>query len=144
MSDIKFLQINEEKDFDKPTYNDIDFSANNDIATVIGSEYLAQTIAKILKTDRTTGVPYPSYSTSISQIRTSNKDNSVIQSLISEEVVGALAYLKQLEESPIASEQIAGIESITLESVETNNIGNMLKVKLRVVARDGSVVKATN
>ena len=69
MPDIKFIKINTIEHWDKPTYNDIEFLENDDIAQVYNNDYVAQATAKVLKTDKNSQVPYPNYGTNLSNIR---------------------------------------------------------------------------
>ena len=143
MADIKFLQINSVESWDKPTYNDIEFLANNDIAQVYDNDYVAQAVSKVLKTDQNLSVPFPNYGTTLSQIRKSIVNNSLLESQVANDIIHALSYIRTLEESPCLTEQIAGITDISVETINIDKFTKAVSVTLNVVTKNGEVTTVT-
>lgn len=143
MPDIKFLNINTVEHWDKPTYNDIEFLKNNDIKQVYDNDYVAQATAKVLKTDKNSSVPYPNYGTNLSQIRKSVVGNSLMESLVANEIIEAMSYIKTLEESPSENEQIAGINNMTAKTLDLDKTTKALSVTMSVVTKSGNITKVT-
>lgn len=143
MPDIKFLNINTVEHWDKPTYNDIEFLKNNDIKQVYDNDYVAQATAKVLKTDKNSSVPYPNYGTNLSQIRKSVVGNSLMESLVANEIIEAMSYIKTLEESPSENEQIAGINNMTAKTLDLDKTNKALSVTMSVVTKSGNITKVT-
>lgn len=143
MPDIKFLNINTVENWDKPTYNDIEFLENNDIKQVYNNDYVAQATAKVLKTDKNNSVPYPNYGTNLSQIRKSVSGNSLLESQVADDIVEAMSYIKTLEESPSEKEQIAGIDNMITKTLNLDKFNKAVSVTMSVVAKSGGIVKVT-
>ena len=143
MPDIKFLNINTVENWDKPTYNDIEFLENNDIKQVYDNDYVAQATAKVLKTDKNNSVPYPNYGTNLSQIRKSVSGNSLLESQVADDIVEAMSYIKTLEESPSEKEQIAGIDNMITKTLNLDKFNKAVSVTMSVVAKSGDIVKVT-
>lgn len=143
MPDIKFININTVKNWDQPTYNDIEFLENNDIKQVYDSDYIAQATAKILKTDKNSQVPYPNYGTNLSQIRKNVVGDSLLESQVANDIVEAMSYIKTLEESPSEKEQIAGIQNMVAKTINLDKFNKALSVTMSVVAKSGNIVKVT-
>ena len=143
MPDIKFININTVKNWDQPTYNDIEFLENNDIKQVYNSDYIAQATAKVLKTDKNSQVPYPNYGTNLSQIRKNVVGDSLLESQVANDIVEAMSYIKTLEESPSEKEQIAGIQNMVAKTINLDKFNKALSVTMSVVAKSGNIVKVT-
>lgn len=143
MPDIKFININTVENWDKPTYNDIEFLENNDIAQVYDNDYIAQATAKVLKTDKNSQVPYPNYGTNLSQIRKSVVGSSLLESQVANDIVEAMSYIKTLEESPSDKEQIAGIQNMVAETINLDKFNKAMSVTMSVVSRSGEITKVT-
>lgn len=143
MPDIKFLNINTVENWDKPTYNDIEFLENNDVKQVYDNDYVAQATAKVLKTDKNNSVPYPNYGTNLSQIRKSVAGNSLLESQVADDIVEAMSYIKTLEESPSEKEQIAGIDNMITKTLNLDKFNKAVSVTMSVVAKSGNIIKVT-
>ena len=143
MPDIKFININTVENWDKPTYNDIEFLENNDIAQVYDNDYIAQATAKVLKTDKNSQVPYPNYGTNLSQIRRSIVGESLLESQVANDIIEAMSYIKTLEESPSEKEQIAGIENMVAKTLNLDKFNKALSITMSVVAKSGDITKVT-
>lgn len=143
MPDIKFLNINTVSNWDKPTYNDIEFLSNNDIKQVYDNDYVAQATAKVLKTDKNSQVPYPNYGTNLSQIRKSVVGDSLLESQVANDIIEAMSYIKTLEESPSEKEQIAGIENMNAKTLNLDKTNKAISITMSVVAKSGDIIKVT-
>lgn len=143
MPDIKFININTVENWDKPTYNDIEFLENNDIVQVYDNDYIAQATAKVLKTDKNSQVPYPNYGTNLSQIRKNVVGDSLLESQVANDIIEAVSYIKTLEESPSDKEQIAGIENMVAKTLNLDKFNKALSVTMSVVAKSGDITKVT-
>lgn len=143
MPDIKFIKINTIKQWDQPTYNDIEFLDNNDIAQVYDNDYIAQATAKVLKTDKNFQVPYPNYGTNLSQIRKSIVGDSLLESQVANDIIEAISYIRTLEESPSEKEQIAGIENMNAKTLNLDKFNKAVSITMSVVAKSGDITKVT-
>lgn len=143
MADIKFLQINGVEKWDKPLYNDIEFATNNDIIQVNNNDYVAQIVAKVLRTDKNSSVPFPNYGTTLSQIRKSIVNNSLLESQVANDIISAISYVRTLEESPSTSEQIAGISDISVETIDMDKFTKAVSVTLSIVTKNGETTTVT-
>lgn len=143
MPDIKFIKINTINQWDQPTYNDIEFLDNNDIAQVYNNDYIAQATAKVLKTDKNSQVPYPNYGTNLSQIRKSIVGDSLLESQVANDIIEAISYIRTLEESPSEKEQIAGIENMNAKTLNLDKFNKAVSITMSVVAKSGDITKVT-
>lgn len=142
--DIKFIKINSNSDvFDKPTYNDVNFLSNNDLELVYDEDYVAQQTAKVINTDQYSSDYYPNYGTSLNSLRVNPVGNSLLESAVQETIVGAVAYIRSLEESPSPSEQITGLNNIILETKTVDKVNKAVNVSMQVVTAAGKIVKVT-
>lgn len=144
MSDIKFININtKDRMFVLQTYNDINFASNNDLEMVYGSDYVAQQVAKVLKTDQYSSDYFPNYGTTLSTVRQSPIGNSILESSVQDTIVSAIAYIRSLEESPRQDEQIIGLNNIVIESQDIDKVAKAINVTMQVVTNSGNIVKVT-
>lgn len=143
MADIKFIKLNSVDKIFEPTYNDIEFLPNNDIAQVYDSDYVVQAVGKVLKTDKNSTVPFPNYGTNLNQIRKTVVGNALLESQVASDVVSAISYIRTLEESPSESEQIAGITGMTATTVDLDKFTKAVSVDLTVLSKEGKTVKVT-
>lgn len=142
--DIKFISIDsKQKAFEVPTYNDVEFMSNNDLVLVRDSDYVAQQVAKVLKTDQYSSDYFPNYGTILSSIRKNPIGNSLLESAIQETIVGAVAYIRALEESPSPSEQITGLDNIIVETQSVEKVNKAVNVSMQVVTASGQTVKVS-
>lgn len=142
--DIKFIKINSDVSvFDKPTYNDVNFLSNNDLELVYDENYVAQQTAKVINTDQYSSDYFPNYGTSLNSIRVNPVGNSLLESAVQETIVGAIAYIRALEESPSPSEQITGLNNIVLETKTVDKVNKAVNVSMQVVTAAGKIVKVT-
>jgi len=142
--DIKFIKINSDVSvFDKPTYNDVNFLSNNDLELVYDENYVAQQTAKVINTDQYSSDYFPNYGTSLNSIRVNPVGNSLLESAVQETIVGAIAYIRALEESPSPSEQITGLNNIVLEIKTVEKVNKAVNVSMQVVTAAGKIVKVT-
>lgn len=142
--DIKFIKINSDASvFDKPTYNDVNFLSNNDLELVYDADYVAQQTAKVINTDQYSSDYYPNYGTSLNSLRVNPVGNSLLESAVQETIVGAIAYIRALEESPSPSEQITGLNNIVLETKTVDKVNKAVNVSMQVVTAAGKIVKVT-
>lgn len=142
--DIKFIKINSDVSvFDKPTYNDVNFLSNNDLELVYDENYVAQQTAKVINTDQYSSDYFPNYGTSLNSIRVNPVGNSLLESAVQETIVGAIAYIRALEESPSPSEQITGLNNIVLETKTVEKVNKAVNVSMQVVTAAGKIVKVT-
>lgn len=140
--DIKFIKINSDKAvFDRPVYNDVNFLSNNDLELVYDEDYVAQQTAKVINTDQYSSDYYPNYGTSLNSIRVNLIGNSLLESAVQETIVGAIAYIRALEESPSPSEQITGLNNIVLEIKTVDKVNKAVDVSMQVVTAAGKIVK---
>jgi hypothetical protein len=139
VADVKFLNINSEADILKPTYSDIVFDATNTVTEVYDRDYVAQAVAKVLKTTYNVSAFYPNYGTGLDAVRTNVIGNILAESAVAQEVINALAYLTTIEESPSKTEHIASLQGITLESVQGDR-GTTIKMKMQIVTESGTPV----
>lgn len=142
--DIKFIKVNSDVSvFDKPTYNDVNFLSNNDLELVYDENYVAQQTAKVINTDQYSSDYFPNYGTSLNSIRVNPVGNSLLESAVQETIVGAIAYIRALEESPSPSEQITGLNNIVLEIKTVEKVNKAVNVSMQVVTAAGKIVKVT-
>lgn len=141
MPDIKFIKINSVDKIFEPTYNDIEFLDNNDIAQVYDSDYVVQAVGKVLKTDKNDSVPFPNYGTNLSQIRKQVTGNALLENQVASDVISSISYIRTLEESPSESEQIAGITNMVAQTINIDKSTKAVSVDLMVVAKNGKQVK---
>lgn len=142
MSDIKFINISsEEKVFTLPSYNDVNFLSNNDLEMVYGSDYVAQQVAKVTNTDQYSSNYFPNYGTTLNNLRQSPVGNSLLESAVQDTIVGAIAYIRTLEESPRQDEQIVGLNNIIIETQDIDKVLKAVKVSMQVITADGNIVK---
>lgn len=142
--DIKFIKINSDVSvFDKPTYNDVNFLSNNDLELVYDENYVAQQTAKVINTDQYSSDYFPNYGTSLNSVRVNPVGNSLLESAVQETIVGAIAYIRALEESPSPSEQITGLNNIVLEIKTVDKVNKAVNVSMQVVTAAGKIVKVT-
>lgn len=142
--DIKFIKVNSDVSvFDKPTYNDVNFLSNNDLELVYDENYVAQQTAKVINTDQYSSDYFPNYGTSLNSIRVNPVGNSLLESAVQETIVGAIAYIRALEESPSPSEQITGLNNIVLETKTVDKVNKAVNVSMQVVTAAGKIVKVT-
>ena len=142
--DIKFISTNSEKKvFEVPTYNDVEFMSNNDLKLVRDSDYVAQQVAKVLNTDQYSSDYFPNYGTTLNSIRKNPIGNSLLESAVQETIVGAVAYIRALEESPSPSEQITGLDNIIIETQTVEKVNKAVNVSMQVVTAAGEIVKVT-
>jgi len=142
--DIKFININTKNNiFNVQTYNDIEFLSNNDIDLVYNSDYVAQEVAKVLKTDQYSSDYFPNYGTTLNVIRKNPIGNSLVESAVQETIVGAIAYIRALEESPSSSEQITGLNNIVIDTETVEKVNKAVSVSMDVVTAAGQIVKVT-
>jgi len=143
MPDIKFLNINTVENWNKPTYNDIEFLENNDIKQVYNNDYIAQAVAKVLKTDKNSQVPFPNYGTNLSQIRKSIVGDSMLESLVANDIIESISYIRTLEESPSEKEQIAGIQDMVAKTLNLDKTNKAISITMNVVSKSGNITKVT-
>lgn len=144
MSDIKFINVNtKDKMFVLQTYNDVNFLSNNDLEVVDGSDYIVQQVAKVIKTDQFQSDYFPNYGTTLNNLRQNPINNSVLESAIQNTIVGAISYIRTLEESPRKDEQITGLNNIIVETKDIDRISKAVEVTMQVVTAEGDVVKVT-
>lgn len=144
MSDVKFININtKDKMFVLQTYNDINFTSNNDLEMVYGSDYVAQQVAKVIKTDQYSSDYFPNYGTTLNNIRQNPVGNSLLESAVQDTIVSAVAYIRALEESPRQDEQIVGLNNIVIKAQDIDKVSKAVDVTMQVVTSAGDVVKVT-
>lgn len=142
--DIKFINFNKQDNvFNTQTYNDIEFLINNDIKTVYGSDYVAQEVAKVLNTDQGVTSYFPNYGTTLNTIRKTPIGDSLLENAVQETIVGAISYIRTLEESPNLNEQITGLNNITIETKTVEKVNKAVNVSMDVVTASGQIVKVT-
>lgn len=146
MSDIKFINTNTIDDdnlFNKRIYNDVNFLSNNDLEMVYGSDYVAQQVAKVINTDQYSSDYYPSYGTTLNNLRRSPSGDSLLESAVQDTIVSAISYIRTLEESPRQDEQITGLNNIIIESQDIDRVMKAITVTMDVVTAAGQIVKVT-
>lgn len=144
MSDVKFININtKDRMFVLQTYNDVNFMSNNDLEMVYGSDYVAQQVAKVIKTDQYSSDYFPNYGTTLNNIRQNPVGNSLLESAVQDTIVSAIAYIRTLEESPRQDEQISGLNNIVVKAQDIDKISKAVDVTMQVVTSAGNVVKVT-
>lgn len=142
--DIKFININtKDKTFEMQTYNDVEFLSNNDLELVRDSDYVAQQVAKVLKTSQYSSDYFPNYGTTLNSLRKNPVGNNLLESAVQETIVGAIAYIRALEESPSPSEQITGLNNIVIETQEVEKVNKAVNVSMQVVTAAGNTVKVS-
>ena len=142
--DIKFININsKDKVFTMPTYNDVNFLSNNDLEMVSNADYVAQATAKVLNTDQYRSHYFPNYGTNLNSLRVNPVGDSLLESTVQETIVGAISYIKTLEESPNPKEQITGLNNIIIETENVEKVNKAVNVSMQVVTAAGEIVKVT-
>lgn len=142
MADVKFLQINNANNIYKETYNDIEFDNTNSVVEIHDTNYVVQAIGKVLKTTKNIANSYPNYGTNINNIRVNVVGNVLLESAVTTDILAALAYIKTLEQSPLVTENIIGVSSITAAVAATTS-GNTLNIIMTVVTEKGTSVTIT-
>ena len=92
-------------------YNDIEITADGDIATVDGSGRVKQDVVKILLTE--VGLmPYPNYGSSLPLLPGNTPYSPTLLNLVASEVESAIHYLTLVEDSPEDTERISEIRNL--------------------------------
>lgn len=144
MSDIKFVNINtKDRMLVLQTYNDVNFTSNNDLEMVYGADYVAQQVAKVIQTDQFSSAYFPNYGTTLNNLRQSPVGNSLLESAVQDTIVGAVAYIRALEESPRRDEQIKGLNNIVIETQDMDKTNKAVSVTMQVVTDAGDIVKVS-
>ena len=132
MIDLKYI------DAVKPTpmgYNDIEWTADGDIAVIEGPDRVKQDVVKILLTE--TGLmPYPNYGSSLPSMSGNTPYSTTMLDAISNEVISDMHYLILGEESQVPSEQIS-----ELKSMDVSFSDNRVQLSLVVLTRDNTDIQ---
>ena len=115
-------------------YNDIEITADGDIATIDGYARVKQDVVKIILTE--TGLmPYPNYGSSLPSMSGNTPYDTTLLNTVANEVISDIHYLVNTETSQQLSEQISD-----LKSLDVSYSNSQIQVGLVLLTKDNTEV----
>ena len=92
------------------TWNDVVFSASNDLTLIKDTDYVKQKVTKVLISPIGDDVYFENYGTELKFIIFDDITDQVVQNALLTSIIGGISYLQELEQEPVPSEQIKSID----------------------------------
>jgi hypothetical protein len=108
-------------------FNDIEITADGDLAAVEGAARIKQDVVKILLTELGL-MPYPNYGSSLPSLVGSDPFSTSLLDTVSSEVISNIHYLIFSEESQLLTEQIAEIKTLDVSFANGTVMVNMVLI----------------
>jgi len=121
-------------------YNDVSFTVGNDLSMVNDHTYVKQKVTKILLSLLGRDPYFTGYGTTMKLLLFSDIQDPVIQTDLTNEVVGAIGYLESQEESLLPSEKVTSIDSLQLS---ISSYSNEIDLTLFLTIADGTQLSVT-